>query len=99
MWLHAAIGEYKCGSFLPCAGSVTDGPPPTCTKATTSTIKKDCKNDGVAPPVKIVVDFGDGSGEMSWERENVQDVWTHIYSEPGIYTIFVMSMGNTNIFK
>ena len=44
------------------------------------------------PPVEIVVDFGDGSGEQKWERENIQDVWTHSYSQPGMYTIFVMSM-------
>ena len=93
MWIHVGIGEFNCGSFLPCDGDVTPGPPPTCAKAaaTDTTIKKDCKNDGVEPPVKIVVDFGDGSGEQTWERENVQDVWTHTYSKPGIFTIFVMS--------
>ena len=91
MWLHAAIGEYNCGSFLPCDGDVTPGPPPTCTQAT-GTKLTNCQNDGSTPPVKIVVDFGDGSGTQLWERENIQDVWTHSYSQPGIYTIYVMSM-------
>ena len=92
MWIHVDVGEYKCGSYLPCDGDPDPGPPRTCaTKACDSCAKKDCKNDGNAPPVKIMVDFGDGSGESVWQRENVQDVWSHIYSEPGIYTIFVMS--------
>ena len=94
IWIHVSIGEYNCGTFLPCAGDVTPGPPPTCAKAaaTDTSPTKDCQNDGSTPPVEIVVDFGDGSGEQKWERENIQDVWTHIYSQPGVYTIFVMSM-------
>ena len=94
IWIHAGIGEFNCSSFLPCDGDVTPGPPPTCDKAaaTATTPLANCQKDGVAPPVAITVDYGDGSGEQLWQRENVQDVWTHSYSQPGIYTIFVMSM-------
>ena len=95
IWIHVSIGEYKCGSFLPCDDAgVSEGPPKTCTKADApeGSARIDCQNDGSTPPVEIIVDFGDGSGEQKWERENIQDVWTHSYSQPGIYTIFVMSM-------
>ena len=42
------------------------------------------------PPVVVTVDFGDGSGEQKWDRDHPHDVWTHKYSKPGMYTIFVM---------
>ena len=92
IWIHVSIGEYNCGSFKPCDDTVTPGPPPTCTMAAADATSIGCQNDGSTPPVEIIVDFGDGSGEQKWERENIQDVWTHSYSQPGIYTIYVMSM-------
>ena len=77
---------------MPCDGAVTEGPPPTCTPTSTAqTITKDCAKDGEKPPVVATVDFGDGSGEQIWDRDSTHDVWTHKYSKPGMYTIFVMS--------
>ena len=79
---------------MECADSnaISDGPPPTCTPTSaTPTITKDCAKDGEMPPVVITVDFGDGSGEQKWDRDSPHDVWTHKYSQPGMYTIFVMS--------
>ena len=91
MWIHVGLGEYNCGSYTGCDDVVKPGPPRTCTPAS-GTPPIDCKRNGNSPPVKIIVDYGDGSGESTWERENVQNVWTHTYSLPGIYTIYVMSM-------
>ena len=72
--------------------TISDGPPPTCTPTSaTPTITKDCAKDGEMPPVVVTVDFGDGSGEQKWDRDSPHDVWTHKYSRPGMYTIFVMS--------
>ena len=66
MWLHAAIGEYNCGSFLPCDGDVTPGPPPTCTQET-GTKLTNCQNDEVCCP-----SFGETSA--SGERLQYQNI-------------------------
>ena len=44
------------------------------------------------PPVKIRVDFGDGSGEQVWSREDQKNLWGHQYRLPGMYLIHVSSM-------
>ena len=85
-----------CGSFKPCDGAVTEGPPPTCTPTSaTQSITKEGTKDGQMPPVVMTVDFGDGSGEQKWDRDSPHDVWTHKYSKPGMYTIFVMCKFNS----
>jgi PKD repeat protein len=55
----------------------------------TATTQFDCAFNGVLPPINVTVDFGDGSGTYVWTREDRQDVWSHIYSEPGLYTVSV----------
>ena len=46
---------------------------------------------GAAPPLEIVVDYGDGSGGASWRQDSMVDVFTHIYTVPGTYGISVKS--------
>ena len=41
------------------------------------------------PPVNISVNFGDGTGEQLWTREDPRDLWTHVYQVPGHFTVSV----------
>ena len=41
------------------------------------------------PPVNISVNFGDGTGEQLWTREDPRDLWTHVYQLPGHFTVSV----------
>ena len=43
----------------------------------------------VLPPVTVQVNFGDGTGEQTWTREDPRDLWTHTYQLPGMYTVSV----------
>ena len=43
------------------------------------------------PPVLITVDYGDGSGEQIWSREEPALLWTHKYQLPGRYWVHVSS--------
>ena len=43
------------------------------------------------PPVVITVDFGDGSGEQQWSRDDPRWLWSHKYQLPGRYIIHVSS--------
>ena len=45
---------------------------------------------GNLPPVKITVDYGDGSGSAIWTRENTQDLWRHAYVRAGTYNIAIV---------
>ena len=43
------------------------------------------------PPVIITVDYGDGSGEQKWTRDDPRDMWSHKYQLPGKYWVHVSS--------
>lgn len=43
------------------------------------------------PPVIITVDYGDGSGEQKWTRDDPRDLWSHKYQLPGKYWVHVSS--------
>ena len=59
---------------------------------TCSTESPTCIN-GFLPPVVIDVDYGDGSGIAQWTRESAQDLWRHMYSSAGLYTITITVTG------
>ena len=48
------------------------------------------------PPVRITVDYGDGSGEQIWSREEPALLWTHKYQLPGRYWVHVSSKSGIN---
>jgi len=53
----------------------------------------DCNKNGILPSINVTVDYGDGSGPYTWTRDDLQDVWSHVYSEPGTFTISVQGKG------
>ena len=80
MSLIVEIGEYRCSA------------------TTESSVGKNNEvlcaiTDGLGvqalPPVNISVNFGDGTGEQLWTREDPRDLWTHAYQLPGHYTVSV----------
>ena len=42
------------------------------------------------PPLKITVDYGDGSGSAVWTRERPINPWSHVYTRPGTFNIYVV---------
>lgn len=89
-------GAFTCSLFLDC------NPPPAPEDTTCDTaapngdddFRAECKltngtND--APPLEIIVDYGDGSGSNKWTRDYKQRLWAHSYSHPGEFEIFVRS--------
>ena len=50
---------------------------------------KDAAGGQSLPPVEIVVNFGDGTGEQRWSREDPRDLWVHQYQMPGFYWVSV----------
>lgn len=56
-----------------------------------SSTNVDCNDSGNIPPLEILVDYGDGSGTALWTQYQRRDVWSHVYTTAGNYTIFVMS--------
>ena len=46
---------------------------------------------GAVPPVQITVDYGDGSGSQVWTHDNQLNVFKHVYSQAGKFTISVRS--------
>ena len=51
------------------------------------------------PPVLITVDYGDGSGEQIWSREEPALLWTHKYQLPGRYWVHVSSKYHPKILE
>ena len=44
------------------------------------------------PKVNVSVNFGDGTGEQIWSREDPRHLWVHQYQTPGFYWVSVSSM-------
>ena len=81
MSLVVEFGEYRCSS------TNTTNAEAVCALKDTS-----ASDTGQSlPPVVITVDFGDGSGEQYWTREDPRDLWTHNYQLPGKYWVHVNS--------
>ena len=43
------------------------------------------------PKVNVTVNFGDGTGEQVWSREDPRHLWMHQYQMPGFYWVSVSS--------
>ena len=43
------------------------------------------------PKVNVSVNFGDGTGEQIWSREDPRHLWVHQYQTPGFYWVSVSS--------
>ena len=41
--------------------------------------------------VNVTVNFGDGTGEQVWSREDPRHLWVHQYQMPGFYWVSVSS--------
>ena len=78
MFLAIEFGEYKCSS--------TNG-----TNAEFICAIADGNGSQAMPPVVITVDFGDGSGEQKWSRDDTRDLWVHQYTLPGNYFVTITS--------
>ena len=77
------VGEYRCSSKIASNGN----------DETICALKDISAADSgqSMPPVIIRVDFGDGSGEQIWRREDTKDLWSHRYQLPGRYWVHVSS--------
>ena len=81
MSLVVEFGEYRCSS------TNSSNAESVCALKDTS-----ASDTGQSlPPVVITVDFGDGSGEQYWTRDDPRDLWTHNYQLPGKYWVHVNS--------
>ena len=81
--IEATIGSAPSGPFV-CSG--TDANTLKCANSVDPT---------EFPPLEIVVDYGDGSGPMTWLSHVIspneeRDVWSHTYTKPGKYEISVL---------
>ena len=41
--------------------------------------------------VNVTLNFGDGTGEQVWSREDPKHLWVHQYQMPGFYWVSVSS--------
>lgn len=82
MSLVIEFGEYRCSS-----DSSGDNDETICALRDLSS----ADTGQSMPPVVIVVDFGDGSGQQMWSREDTKDLWVHQYQLPGRYWVHVSS--------
>ena len=80
MLLTVELGEYRCSSSK-LVGSNDE----------TICALKDSQDGQSMAPVRITVDFGDGSGEQLWTREDPRNLWVHQYQLPGRYWVHVSS--------
>ena len=89
MFLTIELGEYRCSSKSPSttAGEDDEGDNDETICALIDREKRQSK-----APVKITVDFGDGSGEQLWTREDPKNLWVHQYQLPGRYWVHVSSI-------
>ena len=78
MYLNVELGEYRCSTKPGDQGNQ-------------NCALNDGNGKGSLPPVQIRVDFGDGSGEQLWMREELKNVWAHQYQLPGQYWVHVSS--------
>ena len=51
------------------------------------------------PKVNVSVNFGDGTGEQIWSREDPRHLWVHQYQTPGFYWVSVSSMDNVHLYN
>ena len=78
------FGEYACSGYPPADG-VTNN-------MTACAINDEYGQSGQSlPPVIITIDYGDGSGEQKWTREDPRDMWSHKYQLPGKYWVHASS--------
>ena len=83
MMLIVELGEHRCSATTQSSSGSNNE---------VLCALKDSQGDQVLPPVKITVNFGDGSGEQDWTREDPRDLWTHQYQFPGRYTVSVVTI-------
>jgi hypothetical protein len=87
MQLVVEVGEHRCSS----TGSSANGE--------NNEMLCAINNAGaqVLPPVNITINFGDGTGEQLWTREDPRDLWTHMYQLPGRYTVSVATVNEYDL--
>jgi len=74
------FGEYRCSS-----DSSGDNDETICALKDLSSAKA---GQSMAP-IFLVIDYGDGSGQQFWHREDTKDLWSHQYQLPGRYWVMV----------
>ena len=89
MYLTVELGEYRCSSKVPSEGENDER----------SCALIDKKQGQSKAPVRITIDFGDGSGQQLWTREDPRDLWVHQYQLPGRYWVHVSSKLISNILS
>lgn len=84
MFLTVEVGEHKCSSkeVSPVGSNNEILCALKCNMCSQEPVQ-------VLPPVGIIVNYGDGTGEQWWTREDPRDLWTHRYQMPGRYTVSV----------
>ena len=82
LFVTVELGDYKCSSASSSALAKNDE---------TLCALKDKTGEQSLPPVNISVNFGDGSGEQRWSREDPRHLWSHQYTLPGSYWVSVAS--------
>ena len=80
MFLSVEMGEYRCSNAVSRSGNDER----ICAL-------KDSQEAQSKAPVRVTVDFGDGSGEQLWTREDPSNLWVHQYHLPGQYWVHVSS--------
>ena len=90
MFLTVELGEYRCSSKTP----LTEQDDGEGDNDETICALIDQEKRQSKAPVRITVDFGDGSGEQLWTREDPRNLWVHQYQLPGRYWVHVSSIYN-----
>ena len=52
-----------------------------------------------ARKVNVSVNFGDGTGEQIWSREDPRHLWVHQYQKPGFFWVSVSSMDIVHLYN
>ena len=90
MHLFIEVGEYRCSPVTSTSGN----------DESQCALFDSQSSSQARPPVVIMVNYGDGSGEQVrevrgrvqvWTREDPRDLWTHKYQLPGRYWVSVSS--------
>jgi hypothetical protein len=80
VYIFIELGEYRCSAVTAGAGGNDE------TQCALSSSSGQAR-----PPVVVTVNYGDGSGEQVWTREDPRQLWTHVYQKPGRFWVVVTS--------
>ena len=85
-----SIGDYKCQKSNGTGANAVG----ICALYDTGFMDVTSSSGQSMPPVVITVDYGDGSGEQMWTRDQPRNLWTHKYQLPGRYWVHISSKTN-----